>query len=43
MKKLVSLLLALCLVLGMASFAAADEELPSFDQVVFGENADVTA
>ena len=43
MKKLVSLLLALCLVLGMASFAAADEELPTFDQIVLGENADLTA
>lgn len=43
MKKLVSLLLALCLVLGMASFAAADEELPTFDQIVIGENADLTA
>ena len=36
MKKLLSLLLALCLVLGLASFAAADEELPSFDQLVLG-------
>ena len=43
MKKLVSLLLALCLVLSMASFAAADEELPTFDQIVIGENADLTA
>ena len=37
MKKLLSLILALCLVLGMASFAAADEELPTFDQIVLGE------
>ena len=43
MKKLVSLLLALCLVLGMASFAAADEELPTLDQIVIGENTDLTA
>ena len=43
MKKLASLLLALCLVLGMASFAAADEELPTLDQVVIGENTDLTA
>ncbi|MER2053869.1 MAG: ABC transporter substrate-binding protein [Clostridia bacterium] len=43
MKKLLSLILAVCLVLGMASFAAADEELPSFDQLVLGENADLTA
>ena len=34
MRKLVSMLLALCLVLGMASFAAADEELPTLDQIV---------
>ena len=43
MKKLLSLILALCLVLGMASFAAADEELPTFDQIVLGENTDLTA
>lgn len=43
MKKLLSLILALCLVLGMASFAAADEQLPTFDQLVLGENADLTA
>ena len=43
MKKLLSLILAVCLVLGMASFAAADEELPSFDQLVLGENTDLTA
>ena len=43
MKKLFSLILALCLVLGMASFAAAEEELPTFDQIVLGENADLTA
>ena len=27
----------------MASFAAADEQLPTFDQLVLGENADLTA
>ena len=43
MKKLLSMILALCLVLGMASFAAADEELPTFDQIVLGENTDLTA
>ena len=43
MKKLISLILALCLVLGMASFAAADEELPTFDQIVLGENTNLTA
>jgi len=43
MKKLFSLILALCLVLGMASFAAAEEELPTFDQIVLGENTDLTA
>lgn len=29
--------------LGLASFASADEELPTFDQIVLGENADLTA
>ena len=43
MKKLLSLILALCLVLGMASFAAAEEALPTFDQIVLGENTDLTA
>ena len=43
MKKLLSLILALCLVLGMASFAAADEELPTFDKIVLGENTDLSA
>ncbi len=42
MKKLFSMILALCLILGMASFATA-EELPTFDQIVLGENADLTA
>ena len=43
MKKLFSLILALCLVLGMASFATAEDELPTFDQIVLGENTDLTA
>ena len=42
MKKLVSLILALCMVLGIASFASADE-LPTLDQIVLGENTDLTA
>ena len=42
MKKILSLVLALCMVLGMASFASA-EELPTFDQIVLGENTDLTA
>ena len=42
MKKILSLVLALCLVLGMASFAAADG-LPTFDQLNLGDNADLTA
>ena len=42
MKKILSLVLALCLVLGLASFASADE-LPTFDQIVLGENTDLTA
>lgn len=43
MKKLFSLILAVCLVLGMASFASAEEALPTFDQIVLGENTDLTA
>lgn len=43
MKKLLSLILALCLVLGMASFASAEEPLPTFDQIVLGENTELTA
>ncbi len=42
MKKLLSLILTLCVVLSMASFAAA-EELPAFDTLVLGENADLKA
>ena len=43
MKKILSLVLALCLILGMVSFAAAEETLPGYDQLVLGENADLTA
>ena len=43
MKKILSLVLALCLLLGLASFASAEETLPTFDQIVLGENADLTA
>jgi len=44
MKKLFSLILAVCLVLSMASFASAEEKtLPTFDQIVLGENTDLTA
>ena len=43
MKKLLSLVMALCMVLGMASFAAAEDALPTFDQIVLGENTDLAA
>ena len=43
MKKLLSLVLALCLALGLVSFASAEEALPTFDQLVLGENAGLTA
>ena len=43
MKKLLSLILALCMVLGMTAIASAEEELPTFDQIVLGENTDLTA
>ena len=42
MRKLFALVLALCMVLGMASFASADE-LPTLDQIVLGENTDLAA
>ena len=42
MKKILSLVLALCMVLGMASFATA-EGLPSYDQLKLGDNTDLTA
>ncbi len=42
MKKILSLMLALCMLLGLASFASADE-LPTFDQIVLGENTDLAA
>ena len=43
MKKVLSLILAVCLMLGLASFASAEENLPTFDQIVLGENTDLTA
>ena len=43
MKKILSLVLALCMLLGLTSFASAEETLPTFDQIVLGENADLTA
>ena len=43
MKKLLSLILALCMVLGMTAIASAEEALPTFDQIVLGENTDLTA
>ena len=43
MKKMLSLVLAVCLMLGLASFASAEETLPTFDQIVLGENTDLTA
>ncbi len=42
MKKILSLMLALCMLLSLASFASADE-LPTFDQIVLGENTDLAA
>jgi ABC-type glycerol-3-phosphate transport system substrate-binding protein len=43
MKKLLSLILALCMVLGMMAFASAEDALPTLDQIVLGENTDLTA
>ena len=43
MKKILSLVLAVCLLLGLTSFASAEETLPTFDQIVLGENTDLTA
>ncbi len=43
MKKLLSVFLALSMLLTMASFAAAEDTLPTLDQLVWGENADITA
>ena len=43
MKKLLSLILALCLALSLASFASAEEALPTLDQIVLGENTDLAA
>ena len=42
MKKLMTLFLVLCVVLSTVSFALADE-LPAFDTLVLGENADLAA
>jgi ABC-type glycerol-3-phosphate transport system substrate-binding protein len=42
MKKLLSLTIALCMLLGVMSFAHADE-LPTFDKIVLGENTDIKA
>ncbi len=43
MKKLVSLILALCLALSLVSFASAEDELPTLDKIVLGENTDLAA
>ena len=44
MKKVLSLVLALAMVLSVMSFAAAEEQtLPTFDQLVLGENSALTA
>ena len=43
MKKLLSLCLCLCLVLSAVAFAAAEETLPTLDQLTYGDNADLTA
>ena len=42
MKKILSLVLALCMLLGMTAFSAADE-LPTLDQIVLGENTELAA
>ena len=42
MKKILSLVLALCMLLGMSAFSAADE-LPTLDQIVLGENTELAA
>ena len=42
MKKMLTLVLALCMALSAVSFAAA-EDLPTFDQIVLGENTDLAA
>ncbi len=43
MKRFLSLILVICMALGLTSFAAAEGELPTFDQIVLGENTDLTA
>ena len=40
MKKVLSLILALSMMLGVVSFASAEEALPTFDKIVLGENTD---
>ena len=42
MKKILSLALAVCMLLGLMSFASA-EELPTLDQLTLGDNADLAA
>ena len=41
MKKVLSLILALSMMLGVVSFASAEEALPTFDKIVLGENTDL--
>ncbi len=43
MKKFLAILMSICLLAGMASFATAEQTLPTFDQLVYGENSDLTA
>ena len=43
MKKMLAVVMALVMVLSMVSFAGAEEALPTFDQLVLGENSDLTA
>ena len=43
MRKILSFILTLCLVLGAVSFASAESTLPTFDQLTLGDNADLTA
>ena len=43
MKKLLALALCALLAISCFAFASAEEELPTFDQIVLGENTDLTA
>ena len=43
MKKILSLVLALCLAMGIMSFASAESAATTLDQIVLGENTDLTA